>query len=62
MPDITMCKGKEKEGLCLSCYRKRATPSEYRQAWFTEIPGKMVNEVFTCSFFDLLYKKGEEKR
>jgi len=39
MPDCTLCEGtgcpiKEK------CYRYRAIPSEYRQAYFDEVPYK----------------------
>jgi len=37
MPDIAMCEGKDcpiKE----ACYRYTATPSEYRQSYFAEIP------------------------
>jgi hypothetical protein len=37
MPDITMCNG---EGCPLkeNCYRFTATPSEYSQSYFIEIP------------------------
>jgi hypothetical protein len=37
MPDITMCKGTacpKKE----SCYRFKATPSEFRQSYFANAP------------------------
>ena len=37
MPDITMCEGGDCP-LKESCYRYTATPSEYRQSYFTEIP------------------------
>lgn len=37
MPDITMCRG---EGCPMkdTCYRYRATPSEYVQAYFSTTP------------------------
>jgi len=37
MPDITMCKGLD-HPKCNTCYRKVATPNEYRQSYFTDIP------------------------
>jgi hypothetical protein len=37
MADITMCEGTECP-LKESCYRYRATPNEYWQAYFTEVP------------------------
>ena len=46
MPDIAMCKG----GRCPQkdkCYRFTATPSEYRQSYFTEAPFKMDG----CPYF-----------
>ena len=37
MPDITMCTG---EGCKLkeTCYRYKATPDEFRQVYFAEVP------------------------
>ena len=37
MPDITMCRG-DKCPLKNKCYRYTATPSEYWQSWFLEVP------------------------
>lgn len=39
MADITMCKGTNNQ-LCATCYRKLATPNEYRQSYFLDIPIK----------------------
>lgn len=50
MPDITMCEGYD----CpwkTKCHRFTAKPSNYRQAYFIDFPGKMVEELFTCDFF-----------
>ena len=44
MADITMCKGTTKE-ICVHCYRKNATPNEYRQSYFMDIP---IKEDGTC--------------
>jgi hypothetical protein len=56
MPDITMCKGKlQPEGtpypLCSSCYRKNATPSEYRQSYFMTPPRVVVHDSYTCDYY-----------
>jgi hypothetical protein len=37
MADITMCKGVDNP-MCVNCYRKNATPNEYRQSYFIEPP------------------------
>ena len=50
MADLTMCEGIE----CpwkTRCRRYTSTPNEFRQSYFVDIPGKMVEEVFTCDFF-----------
>jgi alpha-galactosidase/6-phospho-beta-glucosidase family protein len=39
MPDITMCSGNYCP-LAKTCYRYKATPSEYRQSYFTKPPIK----------------------
>lgn len=39
MPDIAMCMGTNCP-LKESCYRHTAEPSEYRQAYFAEVPYK----------------------
>jgi hypothetical protein len=39
MPDITMCSGNYCP-LAQTCYRYKATPSEYRQSYFTKPPIK----------------------
>ena len=35
--DITMCEGKNCD-LSITCYKYTATPSQYRQSYFTESP------------------------
>lgn len=50
MADITMCHGtgcpwKNR------CYRFMAKPNEFRQSYYTEVPGKMIDEVFYCESF-----------
>jgi len=44
MPDISMCSG---EGCKLAgnCYRKTATPNEWRQSWFAK---PLMNDDGTC--------------
>jgi len=37
MPDITLCEGTDCP-LKETCYRYKATPSEYRQSYFQEPP------------------------
>lgn len=39
MPDITLCSGNYCP-LAQTCYRYKATPSEYRQSYFTKPPIK----------------------
>lgn len=51
MPDICMCRG-ESCPLKGDCYRYTATPSEYRQSYFTEIP----YEKDGCDYFWPPYK------
>jgi hypothetical protein len=56
MPDITMCSGKEKQTqnpcpLRDSCYRFIATPSEYRQSYFTEAPFIVEPDGTSCEYF-----------
>ena len=50
MPDITMCEGTECPWKA-KCYRHTANPSEFRQSYFAESPGKKVEEIFTCEYF-----------
>ncbi len=41
MPDIAMCKGRDKWRVCphaLTCYRATATPTPDRQSWFAVLP------------------------
>lgn len=60
MPDIAMCKG----GMCpkqQDCFRHTATPSQYRQAYFTEVPFEIKNGVFKCEYF-WRNDRAEEKR
>jgi hypothetical protein len=50
MSDITCCPGtdcpvKEK------CYRFTSPKSEYRQSYFFEPPGKMINNKFICKMY-----------
>ena len=50
MADITKCNGDNcpvKE----QCYRFTADSSEYRQSWFAETPGKIVEDKFTCDMY-----------
>jgi hypothetical protein len=47
MPDISMCKGTNCP-LRDNCYRYTATPSEFRQSWFTTPPVKSDN---TCAWY-----------
>lgn len=50
MADISMCEGTE----CpwkTKCYRFMAKPNPYRQSYFADVPGKMIDEVFTCDYF-----------
>jgi len=51
MPDITMCVGVTKKSSChmkSTCYRYTATPDEYRQSWFSEVP---LKEDQTCEHY-----------
>ncbi len=47
MPDISMCSGGDCP-LKHSCYRHTATPSEFRQTYFTNPP---VKEDSTCNYY-----------
>lgn len=50
MADISMCEGTE----CPwknKCYRFIAKPNEFRQSYYAEVPGRMIDEVFTCEGF-----------
>ena len=50
MSDIAMCKGTDcpiKE----QCERFTAKPNEYRQSYFTTIPGKSKDGWFSCEMF-----------
>ena len=49
MTDITMCKGTT-ESICQYCYRRTATPNEYRQSYFMQIP--MTREGTCDEYFD----------
>ena len=56
MPDITMCTGRDKitkEPCPLkdSCYRFKATPSEFRQSYFTESPFIIEPDGTSCKYF-----------
>ncbi len=55
MPDITMCTG---EGCprAETCYRKRATPSEYLQAYFTKPPYSQSNHEI-CEYYWSLFNR-----
>jgi hypothetical protein len=58
MPDITMCTG----GDCPAketCYRFKATPSEYRQSFFTKPPWNFVNG---CEHYWPVVAKSQVKR
>lgn len=60
MPDITMCEGEgwdTSKGVNASwecpwkdgCHRHTATPTEYRQSWFLNMPGKFDRDgKFDC--------------
>lgn len=51
MPDITMCNGIKCRSVCPlkdTCYRHRAIPSEFRQAYFMTAPFK-INEYLSVS-------------
>lgn len=50
MPDIAKCAGtdcpvKEK------CFRFTAKPSEFRQSYFSNAPGKLEGNKFTCTYY-----------
>jgi len=54
MADITMCEG----GQCPmkdDCYRHTATPGEYRQSYFSEIPMKEISVVTHKVFAECEY-------
>ena len=56
MPDITMCKG----GNCPikeTCYCFTATPSEWRQSYFIDVP---LKEDGTCEYFMKIWDKPKE--
>lgn len=59
MPDITLCTG-ESCPQARQCYRTQATPSEFRQAWFTVPPIKDG----VCAFYHLVgtAEEGERRR
>lgn len=50
MPDITMCKGEDCP-LKDSCYRYVATPSEYRQSFFIEVPFIEEPDGTSCEYY-----------
>ena len=53
MPDITMCNAGKGLLVCPrrnECYRYTATPSEYRQAFFTEAPFE-TEQPERCDYF-----------
>lgn len=69
MPDITMCGGVRKEdgAVCSmrdSCYRFRATPSEYRQSYFVSAPfvAESKQDVSSCGHFWEIESKSKYKR
>lgn len=50
MPDITKCRGtdcpvKEK------CFRFTSEPSEFKQSYFADVPGKLEGNEFTCNMY-----------
>lgn len=53
MPDISMCKG---DGCTIkdTCYRFTATPSKWRQSYFTNPP---IKEDSTCDYFMEIWDK-----
>jgi hypothetical protein len=60
MADITMCTG---EGcpIKLDCYRHIAFPNQYWQSYFSETPGKYVEEgqeIWECNYYIPSQKKG----
>lgn len=54
-PDITMCDDKECP-LKETCYRFKATPSEFRQSYFSESPRKEDK----CDHFMEIYDKSKK--
>lgn len=50
MADITMCEG-GKCPLKETCYRYKAMPSEYRQAFFIEEPYVETNKGVICNHY-----------
>lgn len=65
MPDITMCKGVAPENVICSmrnsCYRFLATPSEYRQSYFTKAPVETLDGQ-TCKYFWKIESMSQYKR
>jgi hypothetical protein len=53
MPDISMCSGAECP-IKDTCYRFKATPSEWRQSYFTNPP---IKEDGTCDYFMEIWDK-----
>lgn len=56
MPDISMCNGfveadGSKTHMCNQCYRHNATPSEYRQSYFTTPPMIHLHDSRCCEYF-----------
>jgi hypothetical protein len=50
MADITMCGGGECP-LKETCYRYKAEPNEYRQAYFLGEPFVKTEDYLTCDYF-----------
>jgi hypothetical protein len=51
MPDITMCLGQVGDKICPQknkCYRHTATPSQFKQSYFLDLP---MNDDETCGYF-----------
>jgi len=59
MPDITMCPG-DNCPMKETCYRYKATPSEYWQSYFTKPPFEMVEGKIECKhYWEINTKKDE---
>lgn len=60
MPDIAMCAGVKFRSECPlreNCYRFRAIPTEYRQAYFTEAPFEIQDSLsVSCDYYIPLQK------
>jgi hypothetical protein len=50
MADITMCPGTECP-VKYKCYRFTAKANEWGQSYFMSVPGKTVDDKFTCDHY-----------